>query len=171
MHGGKVSARSDGPGRGAAFELRLQLAPATVTPEPRRPVLPTSHERVLIVDDNCDAADSLAMLLNLAGHAARAVYTSHEALDLVDSEPLDVILLDIGLPGMDGYEVARRIRARNTSIRIVALTGYAQARDFRRSGEAGFDAHMVKPVDLQVLLNNLRSEPAHAPDVTDSRAV
>jgi CheY-like chemotaxis protein len=122
------------------------------------PTLPLSHKRILIVDDNSDAADSLAMLLNLAGHAAEAVYTARDALSRVSSAAFDAVLLDIGLPDMSGFEVASQIRAVNPDILIIALTGYAQAEDVRRSRAAGFDAHLAKPVDVQVLMNALGGE-------------
>jgi CheY-like chemotaxis protein len=114
--------------------------------------------RVLVVDDNEDAANSLAEILNLSGHQAEPVFTSQAALERASALDPDVILLDIGLPGMDGYEVARRIRSRGSATRLVALTGYGQSEDVERARSAGFDAHLVKPVDLQVLLRTLSCE-------------
>jgi CheY-like chemotaxis protein len=160
MHGGRVQAHSDGPGSGAVFEMRLPLLPYCPTSESEAPTPPLSRKRVLIVDDNSDVADSLAMLLDLAGHAAEAVYTARDALSRVNSAAFDAILLDIGLPDMDGFEVASQIRAANPDILIVALTGYAQAEDIRRSRAAGFDSHLAKPVDLHMLMSTLRG--AHA---------
>jgi CheY-like chemotaxis protein len=113
---------------------------------------------VLVVDDNVDAADSLAMMLQLASHEVQSVYSAHAALDQVAKFNPDVVLLDIGLPHMDGYEVARRIRTQRKSAFLVAVSGYGQAEDKRRARAAGFDAHFVKPLDiseLERLLHNL----------------
>jgi len=152
MHGGSVVASSPGVGRGATFAIRLPLvarpsatAPTAVIPQPQSPL------RVLIVDDNRDAADSLAMLLRLEGRETLCVYSGEDALRaLVPFNP-QLVLLDIGLPGMDGYEVARRLKAVAPGPRIIALSGYAQLEDRQRSAAAGFDAHLVKPVDLDAL--------------------
>jgi CheY-like chemotaxis protein len=120
--------------------------------------------RILVVDDNADAADSIAMLLSMEGHETRAVNTARAALLAVpDFEP-DVVLLDIGLPEMDGYEVAQRLRAQNgrRHLRLVAVTGYGQPGDRRRSRAAGFDAHLVKPVEpalLSELLRRVHKQP------------
>src|SRR5581483_4384107 len=155
MHGGKVSAFSRGIGQGTRFEIRLPLiepphscegVPATRSIPPRR---------MLIVDDNADAAESLALLLRLEGHGVEAVYSGSLALERATNSQHDVILLDIGLPGMDGYEVARRIRASGCTARIVALTGYGQSDDIERGRDAGFDSHLVKPVDLRTLRESL----------------
>ena len=110
-----------------------------------------------MVDDNVDTAESLAMLLKLYGHEVWPVHTGPKALEVALAEWPDVILLDIGLPGMDGYEVARRLREQQGSerVRLIAMTGYGQEADRRRSQDAGFDHHLVKPVDpakLQELL-------------------
>jgi CheY-like chemotaxis protein len=155
MHGGQVSAHSGGPGRGARFEVRLPVL-AELELAREDPVTQSSlAKRILVVDDNVDAGDSLAMVLNLSGHTAEAVYDPLKALERAASFDPEVILLDIGLPGMDGYEVARRIRARGSTARLVALTGYGQSEDIRRTQAAGFDAHLVKPVELEHLLHNL----------------
>jgi CheY-like chemotaxis protein len=108
---------------------------------------------VLVVDDNVDAADSLALLLRIGGHEVRACHDGPAALALVDEFAPDLVLLDIGLPGMDGYEVARRLRARPGSdkVLLVALTGYGQEEDMRRSRQAGFDQHLVKPANHAAL--------------------
>jgi|SRR5579863_371533 len=109
--------------------------------------------RILIVDDNEDAAESLAMILKLGGHETASVYSAAEALAQVCTFRPDVVLLDIGLPGMDGYEVAQHMRElpglRN--VRLVAVTGYGRAEDRLRAREAGFDEHLVKPVDYALL--------------------
>jgi PAS domain S-box-containing protein len=153
MHGGRVLAASDGVGRGATFEIRLPLLEADDRPsaEAQRPK--TAPSRILVVDDNQDAADSLAMMLALDGHEVRQTYAGAPALDCLREFRPDVILLDIGLPGMDGYEVARRIREQpgGASVRLIALTGYGQESDKSRTRAAGFDEHLVKPVELRNL--------------------
>jgi signal transduction histidine kinase/CheY-like chemotaxis protein len=158
MHGGRVSAHSAGPGKGSTFEIRLPLIEAPQDVPPQNPVKHMRRKRVLIVDDNEDAANSMALLLNHEGHTAESVYSAAEALEraLAPEHP-DLILLDIGLPGMDGYEVARRLRARGSTAELVALTGYGQIEDRQRAEAAGFDAHLVKPVDLHALLQRLAS--------------
>jgi signal transduction histidine kinase len=155
MHGGKVSASSPGPGLGSSFEIRLPLVDAPAKPSVESTQGAVDAKRILIVDDNADAADSLALLLGLDGHTAHSVYGAMDALESIGRFDPEVILLDIGLPGMDGYEVARRMRARGSKARIVALTGYGQTDDQARARAAGFDAHLVKPVDLQMLRNQL----------------
>jgi len=155
MHGGRVSAASDGPGRGARFEITLPLIdrPNEVMEEKSEQI--AARRRILVVDDNADSADSLAMILNLCGHVAEPVYGAAEALERAAALDPEIVLLDIGLPGMDGYEVARLLRTRGSSARLVALTGYGQPEDVRRAEDAGFDAHLVKPVDLKHLLRDL----------------
>lgn len=155
MHGGRVSAASDGPGRGARFEITLPVIdlPGEAREEPSEQT--AARRRILIVDDNADSADSMAMILNLCGHVAEPVYGAAEALERAAALDPEIVLLDIGLPGMDGYEVARLLRSRGSSARLVALTGYGQPEDVRRAEEAGFDTHLVKPVDLQHLLRDL----------------
>ncbi len=151
MHRGTITAQSAGVGRGATFEIRLPLAEASTQPDNHVQPPDGSMRRVLIVDDNQDAADSLAMVLRFEGHATSVAYSAQAAIDAVKSSEPEIVLLDIGLPNMDGYEVARRIRASGASARIIALTGYGQAEDRQRSTEAGFAAHLVKPVDLMML--------------------
>ena len=120
-----------------------------MAPEPKatRPV------RILIVEDNVDAADSLAMLLGISGHDVSVAYDGRRALDVAGRNPFDVVLVDIGLPGMDGYEVARRLRAGSEAADavLVALTGYGHDEDRDRAREAGFDHHVVKPVEPEAL--------------------
>jgi len=151
MHGGEVSAASAGPGKGATFEIRLPQIPPPQEPARQRPRPTIQPQRILVVDDNTDAANSLAEFLRLDGHIAEAVYSAKGALQSVASFSPNVVLLDIGLPEMDGYQVARRIREASSSVRLVALTGYGQTEDTQRTRSAGFDAHMVKPVDLEAL--------------------
>ena len=153
MHGGEVTARSDGPGTGVTFEVRLTLAAAPRLVAPQAEAQNASAKRVLVVDDNIDAANSLAQILNLTGHRAEPVYGPREALERAANFQPDIILLDIGLPGMDGYEVARRIRARGSPVRIVALTGYGRTRDPAHAVRAGFNAHTTKPATVEEVKN------------------
>jgi CheY-like chemotaxis protein/two-component sensor histidine kinase len=155
MHGGSVSAVSDGPGRGARFEIILPVTDSAGEVREEPPEQTAARRRILIVDDNADSADSLAMILNLCGHMAEPVHGAAEALERAAALDPEIVLLDIGLPGMDGYEVARLLRSRGSSARLVALTGYGQPEDVRRAEDAGFDTHLVKPVDLQHLLRDL----------------
>ena len=151
MHGGNVIAASDGPGKGATFEIRLPRVPPprAVVAVPLQPKAVAKN--ILVVDDNADAADSLAALLRLDGHHVQAVYSATVALQAIRAVRPSIVLLDIGLPEMDGYQVAREIRATTAGIRLVALTGYGQAEDIARTRAAGFDAHLVKPVDFEAL--------------------
>ncbi len=153
MHDGSVAARSEGPGQGTEFEIRLPAAAhveVTLDNSTEHPAPPASR-RVLVVDDNADSAESLAMILSLRGHEARTALDGPQALAVAREFRPAVVMLDIGLPGMDGYEVARRLRSEHDGILLVALTGYGQDEDRRRSKEAGFDHHLVKPVDFAVL--------------------
>ena len=151
MHGGTVVASSPGWDRGATFTLRLPLAERTPTATSVAPPKPDMLMRVLIVDDNRDAADSLAMLLQFEGRRTLCAYSGEEALQEVAAFDPQLVLLDIGLPGLDGYEVARRLKAASPTLRVIALSGYGQVEDRQRSAAAGFDAHLVKPVDLDAL--------------------
>lgn len=157
MHDGNIEARSNGPDQGSEFVVRLPM----FVPPPQEPQ-PTSDEpksralsgcRILVVDDNKDSADSLGMLLQLSGNTIFTAYDGLEALDAAATFLPDVILLDIGLPKLNGYEVARRIREQpwGREMMLIALTGWGQDEDRRLSGEAGFDFHLVKPVDLAAL--------------------
>jgi PAS domain S-box-containing protein len=156
MHGGTVTAASEGDGRGAVFTLRLPLveAPAREVTEKELP-LASPSKRVLVVDDNYDAALSLAMILKTHGHVTQFVTTGEAALELAEGFRPEIVLLDIGLPEMDGFEVARQIRqsSRENDPLLVAITGYGQPQDRARSEAAGFDHHLVKPVDLSELLH------------------
>ena len=157
-HGGTVEARSQGPGRGSELVVRLPRkagAPAEA-PRPRgesRPAEERGPSRILLVEDNLDAADALAELLRLWGHEVEVVHDGPAAVRSAQSGRPDVILLDIGLPGMDGYRVAAALRHLPDlqGTLIVALTGYGQESDRQRSAQAGFDHHLVKPVDLEEL--------------------
>jgi two-component system CheB/CheR fusion protein len=162
LHGGAIAAFSEGVGKGSTFEIRLPAVDNGAAPRPR--VLPASDRpigplRVLIVEDDRDTARSLAMLLRLKGCEVQATANGTEALEAAQIEPPDVVLLDIGLPGMDGYEVARELRARPELKKtlLVALTGFGQEEDRHRSRAEGFAFHLVKPVDPDILHQLLRN--------------
>jgi PAS domain S-box-containing protein len=153
MHGGTVEATSAGEGEGSEFVVRLPLFAVADRIEGSRfrsePAMQAL--RMLVVEDHADAARSLALLLQLLGHEVEVVADGPQALEAVERSPPAVVLLDIGLPGMDGYEVARRLRARGSKALLVSLTGYGREADKARSREAGFDHHLVKPVDPETL--------------------
>ena len=149
LHGGSVEARSAGPGLGSEFVVRLPGLPTesrdgAAVPSPGgRPL------RVLVVDDNAETAQSMSLMLGLWGHEVRVTYEGEMALDEARREPPEVVLLDIGMPGLDGYEVARRLRGQEGGGApvLIALTGYGEEEDRRRAREAGFEYHLVKPVE------------------------
>jgi PAS domain S-box-containing protein len=152
MHGGAVSAASDGPGRGATVTIRLPRIEAP-PPMPRPSSGVSAVRRVLVVDDSADAADSLTMLLELEGHEVSTAYSAAAGLETAERVQPDIAFIDIGLPQMDGYEVARRLRAseRCRAVRLVALTGYGQPDDRDEAYRAGFDHHLVKPADWEAV--------------------
>jgi PAS domain S-box-containing protein len=167
LHGGRVQAFSSGPGMGSEFVIYLPLLTEEIRePEVGRAVprhsglMPSAHHRVLVVDDNIDSAESMALLLKLGGHEVQLAHDGQAALDIARMFQPNVVLLDIGLPRMDGYEVARRLRndpALQKTV-LIALTGYGQAEDRRQSKMAGFDHHFIKPVDpeaLEALINSM----------------
>jgi two-component system CheB/CheR fusion protein len=169
MHGGTIEVHSDGPGSGSEFVVRLPALPEEhaeeVTEAPSRageePV--SEGMRVLVVDDSADSARSLGSLLELLGHEVEVAHGGPEALEIVASRPPEVAVLDIGMPGMDGFELARRLRERfpPEELLLVAVTGWGKDEDRRRSREAGFDHHLVKPArpaDLQQLLVRFKSQ-------------
>jgi len=168
LHGGTVEASSPGPGQGAEFIVRLPLAarPALEARPPGTAVeagrsRPVSPRRVLLVDDNQDSAESLAALLRVLGHDVAAAYDGHGAIAAARLVKPDLILLDIGMPDMNGYEVARQLRAEPSlnSATLIALTGYGSEDDRRQSRAAGFDGHLVKPIDFEDLERVLGSLP------------
>jgi CheY-like chemotaxis protein len=166
MHHGSIEARSSGPNEGSEFIVRLPLdiplqhetSPAPVASGSRD----VSRCRILVVDDNRDAADTLAMLLRIDGHDIRTAYDGLEAVNVAEIFHPEVVLLDIGLPKLSGYDVARRIRQQpwGHGTTLIALTGWGKDKDRRLSQEAGFNFHMVKPVDLaalEELLNDVQT--------------
>lgn len=159
LHGGRVSAASAGIGRGTEMTVALPRVaePAALSAEPQPMSRPAAARRVLVIEDNRDAADTLQLLLELSGCEVAVAYTGPDGVDRALSWVPDVVLCDIGLPGMNGYDVARRLRAELTGapLRLIALTGYGEEDDRRRAKEAGFDRHFTKPMDpdaLQALL-------------------
>lgn len=165
LHGGTVVARSEGEGRGSEFEARLPLTsePTRALAAPPSPAAPTTGKRVLVVDDNADVAKTLSLILRAHGHHAEIALAGRAALELAATFKPEIAILDIGLPEMNGYELARRLRQIEglADILLVALSGYGQPDDRRRSREAGFDCHLVKPVnqeELRVTLAKSRGE-------------
>ena len=159
LHGGSLEGRSEGLGKGSEFTVRLRLATPQEESLPSGPAVPDHTPpalrtlRILVADDNRDACESLQMLLEMEGHDVRAVHDGESALATLVHFRADVALLDIGMPKMNGYELAREIRKQpwGAGIQLVALTGWGQADDRQRAVDAGFDAHFVKPVDIAEL--------------------
>lgn len=156
MHGGSVFAHSDGPGRGSEFTVRLPALPAAtpaVESPPSEFASASSPARVLVVDDSVDVAEAIGMLLSLLGHEVHMAHSGKDAIEAARKLRPDVVLLDIGLPGMDGYAVARCLRERPevNGLRLIAVSGYGQEEDLARSKAAGFDHHLVKPVSAEAL--------------------
>jgi signal transduction histidine kinase len=158
LHGGEVEARSAGSGQGSEFLIRLPVLAPELSGSTKISSVgdgaSLKGRKVLVVDDNCDAADSLAMLLGLAGADVHLAYDGASALKAIPVHRPHVVLLDVGMPGMDGYTVASHIRQdpQNNDMLLVALTGFGQEQDRKRSAAAGFDEHLTKPADLEVLL-------------------
>jgi CheY-like chemotaxis protein len=167
LHGGSVEADSAGLHQGSTFRMRLPLLTGNGASPYTKPSAsgqsPTGARRVLIVDDNRDAADALAQLLRLEGHDAEVAYGGMQALQSAHRQRPDLVLLDLGMPGMDGFEVARRLRAElgdEPRLRIVALTGWGQDADRQRTAAASFDGHLLKPpsaAELQAVLSDAGS--------------
>jgi PAS domain S-box-containing protein len=169
MHGGTVEVHSEGLGHGSEFVVRLPLAEQTRPPAPRAapPPPPAPGRRILIVDDNADGAESLALLLKIAGYETHTAHDGYQAVEAAERLRPHAVLLDIGLPGLNGYEVCRRLRQRpwGSQVMLVAVTGWGQDVDRHRSREAGFDTHVVKPVDPDRLMRLLSSLPVEGGDV------
>lgn len=163
MHGGSVAATSAGAYRGSTFTIRLPRGapPAAALQRPTRGDAALKR-RVLIVDDNVDAADSLALLLQSDGHEAETAYSAAKALEAIERLRPEIVLLDVGLPRIDGYEIARYLRASNPvpGMRLIALTGYGQKQDRERARAAGFDDHLLKPADMAALQRLLEGPAA-----------
>lgn len=166
MHDGRVEARSEGVGRGAEFLVRLPVVAESAVPQrdQEQPVASKSALNILIVDDNKDGAESLALMLRIMGNETATAHDGQEGVDLAERLRPDVVLLDIGLPKLNGYEAARRIREQpwGKDRILIALTGWGQEEDRRRSHDAGFDYHLVKPVDLNVLMKMLSDLQSHS---------
>jgi CheY-like chemotaxis protein len=155
LHGGVLTAHSDGLGKGSQFILRL---PAAAAPDARVNMAsplgePGLRQRILVVDDNVDAAESLGTMLAYSGHDVRVAHGGVEALSTAREFSPNVMILDLGMPEMDGYAVARAVRSdpKIAATRLIALSGYGQAEDRRRTADVGFDEHLVKPVEHDVL--------------------
>ncbi|MEU6144381.1 ATP-binding protein [Streptomyces sp. NPDC047081] len=159
LHDGRIAAHSDGPGKGASFTVLLPTTDATAPKQPRpaaaRPA--PSHLAILIVEDNADLAETYRTLLERQGHRVTAVHRGNDALAATEQEPFDVVLCDLGLPDIDGYAVARAVRARpdGDRLRLIAVSGFSQGTDRALSRAAGFDAHLAKPLPLTDLLELL----------------
>jgi PAS domain S-box-containing protein len=165
LHGGSVEARSDGPGTGSEFIVRLPMgSPVTEIPEfeaAAENFVAGAGLKILVVDDNRDAADSCATLLGLSGHHVKTAYTGRHALELAETFRPHALLLDIGLPDLDGYQLARKLRAApwGRGITLIAVTGWGQQEDRRRAFDAGFDHHMTKPIAAETVESLLQSLP------------
>ena len=163
MHGGRVAAESDGPGQGSRFTVWLPVSESAVAEPEIRPEAESANSgtaamRILVVDDNVDAALSMRSLLEVLGHDAQAVHSGPEALAAMEATRPQVVFLDIGLPGMDGHEVARQVRRdeRMRSTTLIALTGWGAEQDLMRTEKSGFDHHLTKPVDGDTIVQLLR---------------
>jgi CheY-like chemotaxis protein/anti-sigma regulatory factor (Ser/Thr protein kinase) len=154
-HGGSVTAESGGVGQGSTFTVRLPLGPSAPSASPAPPAAAEAPRRlrVLVIEDNRDAADTLRDLLEMDGHTVRVAYSGPAGVQAAREFGADVILCDIGLPGMDGYEVARELYSSGVTrdARLIAITGFGQPEDRRRTAEAGFHAHVTKPADPEEL--------------------
>jgi len=171
LHGGSITAYSEGLGRGSCFKVVLPIEPIPVAMVDAAPSTNSNaanaHCRALIVDDNHDSADTLAMMLTLLGHETQCVYDPYKTEESVQSFAPDVVFLDIGMPGRSGYDVARGLRAApiGADLTLVAVTGWGHAEDRRRTAEAGFDHHLVKPADMaaiNAICNRVNPRPGNS---------
>jgi signal transduction histidine kinase/CheY-like chemotaxis protein len=173
LHGGTITAESAGLGGGSSFRIEIPNARAATSTQAEASAtasLPVLCRRILLADDNVDAGDSLAMLLRSSGHEVKVVRDGDEALKVFGAFNPDVVLLDLGMPRLSGYEVAKRLRADNSAVLLIAITGWGQSSDRAKSAQAGFDHHLTKPVDYSELANALlpdtkrpRLSSSHAP--------
>jgi CheY-like chemotaxis protein len=163
LHGGSLTARSEGVNKGSEFTLKLPLAvglvekPGVAAPQPA--MARGVPHRVLVADDNIDAAASLEILLKSLGHETCVVHDGIGAIEMTEQFRPDIVLLDLGMPGLDGYETARRLRAlkKDQPFRIIAVTGWGQDSDRQKTREAGFDLHLTKPVEVEDLVQAVSS--------------
>ncbi len=169
LHAGSVAASSAGLGKGSEFTIRLPLAPPPPPAPQRRPAsaaetAPQTPRRILVVDDNADAAESLALILRLRGHEVRTADRGQTAIEIGAEFHPQVVVLDLGMPGLNGYDTARRMRSEawGKQALLIALTGWGQPEDVQRSAEAGFDHHLTKPADLERLARLIDGVPATA---------
>jgi len=181
LHGGQVEAASEGEGCGSRFTVRLPLCPPAVAHEAKTELddQVLGRSRILIIEDNEDARHMLQMLLMLAGHEVYAAGDGPSGLEMARTKRPDIAVIDLGLPGMDGFAVGRRLRAGpDKDVRLIALSGYGQPEDRRKTLDAGFDMHLVKPVDparLSTVIAAVRkrreeeADTPHAPDRGDLR--
>jgi CheY-like chemotaxis protein len=177
MHGGSLEARSEGPGKGSQFIVRLPVAQGVVTSPPRPSraagdVVRQSKHRVLVVDDNHDAADSLARMLRLMGHDVHVAYDGEEGVQAAGQLLPELVILDIGMPKLNGLEAAQRIRVQSwgKEMVLVALTGWGREEDRQASNGAGFDFHLVKPADAAAIARLMDGIPGNgASRPADSR--
>jgi CheY-like chemotaxis protein len=161
MHGGEITAQSDGPGQGSTFTITMPVC-ETLGARASLPLdAPRVASRVLIIDDNRDAANTMAMLVDELGGSTRMAHDAASGLAAVEEYRPDIVFLDIGMPDIDGYEACRRLRQRPSEkgMVIVAVTGWGQPQDKQRALDAGFDAHLTKPVDLEALACILAASP------------
>jgi CheY-like chemotaxis protein len=164
MHGGTITATSEGPGKGSEFVIRLPAAkrPAKVLPTTEGPTeMACKQARILVVDDNADTAQGMARLLTRLGHEVATAHSGPKAIEEARAHRPEFVFLDIGLPGMSGYEVASKLRQEECCAKavIVAISGYGQNEDRRQSKEAGFDHHLIKPLNYDALLALLAARP------------
>jgi two-component system CheB/CheR fusion protein len=164
MHGGEVCAHSDGPGKGAELIVELPLDPTATTTNPSAAGAAAGSRRVLIIEDNLDAADSLREALEFGAHVVEVAYNGHEGLAKARQFQPEIVFCDIGLPGMDGFAVARALRADDTlkGVFLVALSGYALPEDLQRAWEAGFAKHLAKPPSMEKIEDLLKNAPRRA---------
>jgi CheY-like chemotaxis protein len=158
MHGGSVTARSAGLGQGSEFVVVMPTTEATIAPAQIRPaVSPSRSLRIVLVEDNDESRRTLKMLLELDGYSVQTASDGHQGLELIQAEKPDAAILDIGLPGINGYELAGRLREDfpPDRLHLIALTGYGRAEDRAAVSDAGFNDHLVKPIQIDMLLASL----------------